>query len=97
MERFKSTAALPPATPGKTVPVMEMELVVAAVGVMDAVMLAVALSASVPSVQVSVLPDKAHDPEVVVKVVAVTPEDVGGTGMTTVAPVLASGPMLVTT
>lgn len=95
MERLRSTAALPPAAPGNTVPVMEIEVVVVAVGVRAAVIVAVALRASVPSVQVSVVPDRAQEPEVVVNVAAVTPEDVGGTGMTTVAPVLASGPLLV--
>ena len=94
-ERFGSTAALPPAAPGYTVPVIESDVILVSVGVTDAVMVAVAASAREPRVQVSVVPDKEQVPDVVVKVVAETPAEVGITGMATVALVLASGPRLV--
>ena len=66
------------------------------VGVSAAVIVVTAFTARVPSVQVSVVPVRAQEPKLEVKVGALTPKEVGGTGMVSTAPVLASGPRFVT-
>ena len=94
---FGSNAVFPAATE----PLMETAVGIipveaTTVGVMPTVTLALELAVIVPSVQISVVPEGAHDPELVANAPAVSPVEDCGIGILRTAPVLASGPLLST-